>query len=432
MSDVDTSQPRATGRPVVMGTHFMLSSGHYLATAAGVRMLERGGNAVDAGVAAGLAINVVQPDMTSLGGVAPIMIYLAETREVVTISGLGWWPKAASLETVKRLGNGGIGVGISRTVVPAAVDAWLTALSHYGTLTLAEVAGPAIELALGGFPMYRAMRHDMALMDQLWFDQLPTNRAHFLPNGRLPAEGERFVQPALGRTLQRLVEAESEARSGGRAAGIAAARELFYTGDIAEEIARFYAREDGLLTARRSGRVRRRRRGTRKNDVPRLRGLRLRPVVPGPGCAETLNILEGFDDLGSLGHNSADTLHLIAESLKLAFSDRHAFYGDPRFVDVPIDALLSKAYAAERRSLIDRQHAWPSMPPHGQPDGRGRAGGCGRNTRATRARYQLCVCRGRAGQRLFGHAERRSVDADHPRAGLHRVVAWLPVLGSTR
>jgi gamma-glutamyltranspeptidase/glutathione hydrolase len=196
----------------------MISSGHYLATMAGLRMLELGGNAIDAGVAAGLAINVVQTDMTSLGGVAPIMVYLAETREVLTISGLGWWPKAATIEAVKRLGDGGIGVGIGRTVVPAAVDAWLTALSRYGTLSLAEVAGPAIELAERGFPMYGAMRRDVGLMDRLWFDQLPTNRAHFLPGGRLPDEGERFVQPALGRTLQRLVQAESAARANGRAA----------------------------------------------------------------------------------------------------------------------------------------------------------------------------------------------------------------------
>ncbi len=103
--------------------------------------------------------------------------------------------------------------------MPAAVDAWLTALSRYGTLRLAEVAAPAIELALGGFPMYRAMRHDLALMDQLWFDQLPTCRAHFLPNGHLPGEGERFAQPAVGRTLQRLVEAESAAQSNGRPPG---------------------------------------------------------------------------------------------------------------------------------------------------------------------------------------------------------------------
>ena len=363
----DTFQPGTRGRPVVMGSRYMISSGHYLATMAGLKMLELGGNAIDAGVAAGLAINVVQTDMTSLGGVAPIMLYLAQTREVITISGLGWWPKAATIEAVKRLGNGGIGVGIGRTVVPAAVDAWLTALSRYGTLSLAEVAGPAIELAERGFPMYGAMRRDLGLMDHLWFDQLPTNRAHFLPNGRLPDEGERFVQPALGRTLRRLVQAESAARANGRAAGIAAARDRFYTGDIAEEIARFYAQHDGLLTREDLAEFAVAVEPPVKTTYRGYEVYACGPWCQGPVVPETLNILEGFDDLGATGQNSAGALHLIAESLKLAFSDRHTFYGDPRFVDVPIDALLSKAYAAERRGLIDRHRAWPAMPPPGEP-----------------------------------------------------------------
>jgi len=366
-SGADMVQAGATGRPVVMGSHHMISSGHYLATMAGLKMLEHGGNAVDAGVAAGLAINVVQTDMTSLGGVAPIMIYVARTREVVTISGLGGWPRAATLEKVKQLGNGGIGVGIGRTVVPAAVDAWLTALRQCGTLSLAEVAGPAIELALGGFPMYPAMRRDVGLMDHLWFDALPTNRAHFMPNGRLPAVGERFAQPALGRTLQRLVEAESTARSNGRAAGIAAARDRFYRGDIADEIAAFYAQAGGLLTREDLAEFAV---GVEPPVRTTYRGYEVYACGPwcqGPVVPETLNILEGFTDLTAMGHNSAATLHVIAESLKLAFSDRHRFYGDPRFVDVPIDGLLSKAFAADRRALIDPQRAWPEMPPAGQP-----------------------------------------------------------------
>jgi gamma-glutamyltranspeptidase/glutathione hydrolase len=363
----DTSHAGPRGRPVVMGSRYMISSGHSLATMAGLKMLELGGNAIDAGVAAGLAINVVQTDMTSLGGVAPIMMYVAESREVITISGLGWWPKAATIEAVKRLGNGGIGVGIGRTVVPAAVDAWLTALSRYGTLSLAEVAGPAIELAERGFPMYGAMRRDLGLMDQLWFDQLPTNRAHFLPNGRLPDEGEQFVQPALGRTLRRLVQAESAAQASGRAAGIAAARDRFYTGDIAEEIARFYAQHDGLLTREDLAEFAVAVEPPVKTTYRGYEVYACGPWCQGPVVPETLNILEGFDNLATLGQNSAGALHLIVESLKLAFSDRHSFYGDPRFVDVPIDGLLSKAYAAERRGLIDPHHAWPEMPPAGRP-----------------------------------------------------------------
>jgi gamma-glutamyltranspeptidase/glutathione hydrolase len=204
-------------------------------------------------------------------------------------------------------------------------------------------------------------------MDQLWFDELPTNRAHFLPNGNLPGIGERFAQPALGRTLQRLVQAEAGAQSHGREAGIAAARARFYTGDIADHIARFYDGAGGLLT---------------REDLADFavavepavhttyRGYEVYACGPwcqGPVVPETLNILEGFNDLAALGHNSASALHRIVESLKLAFSDRHHYFGDPRFVSVPIDRLLSKDYAAARRALIDLSRAWPEMPPPGPP-----------------------------------------------------------------
>lgn len=360
------AEPIVTGRPPTRGVQHMISSGHPLASLVGFEMLQRGGNAVDAGVAAGIAINVVQPDMTSLGGVAPIMLYLAERGEVLTISGLGWWPKAASLEAVTRLGNGGIPLGVGRTVVPAAVDAWLTALGRYGRLTLAEVVAPSIELAERGFPMYAAMRKSIVKFEADWFDQLPTCRAHYLPNGHIPELGERFAQPDLGRTLRRLVEAEDGARHLGREAAIRAARDRFYTGDIAEEIDTFHRQAGGLLT---------------KEDLAEFsvaiepplkttyRGYEMYACGPwcqGPMVLEALNILEGFE-LGPLGQNSPDSLHLIAEALKLAFGDRHHFYGDPRFVDVPIEGLLDKGYAAERRALIGLERAWPEMPPPGDP-----------------------------------------------------------------
>ncbi|MCC6790074.1 MAG: gamma-glutamyltransferase, partial [Thermomicrobiales bacterium] len=355
-----------TGRPAILGSRYMVSSGHYLATQAATTMLQRGGNAIDAGVAAGIAINVVQPDMTSLGGVAPIMIYLADTHEALTISGLGCWPAAATLENVTRVGQGGIPVGVGRTVVPAAVDAWLTARARFGRLSLAEVVAPSIELAERGFPMYAAMRRDIARFAADWFDALPTCRAHFFPNGRIPEVGELFAQPDLARTLRRLLEAEEGARHLGREAAIMAARDRFYTGDIADEIHRYYEREGGLLT---------------KDDLATFtvaveppvmttyRGYEVYACGPwcqGPMVLEALNILEGFD-LRALGHNSPDSLHLIVEALKLAFSDRHSYYGDPEFVDVPIDGLLDKAYATERRDLIDLERACPEMPPAGDP-----------------------------------------------------------------
>jgi gamma-glutamyltranspeptidase/glutathione hydrolase len=369
-------------RPPIMGTRHMISSGHYLATQVGMGVLERGGNAIDAGVAAGLAINVCQTDMTNLGGVAPIIIHLAETNETVTISGLGCWPKAATIDVIKQLGNGGPNHGIARTVVPAAVDAWFTALARYGTMSLAEVAAPSIDLAERGFAMYHAMRRDLGRFDRMWFGDLPTNRDHFLPGGRLPDVGERFVQPTLGRTLRRLVEAEEGARHLGRATAIMSARDRFYKGDIADEIASFHEQAGGLLT---------------KGDLAAFavtvdppiktnyRGYDIYACGPwcqGPVVPEALNILEGFD-LTRLGHNSPDTLHLIVESLKLAFSDRHSFIGDPRFVDVPIVGLLDRGYAAERRSLIDVERAWAEMPPPGDPWGFQTGGSRGAQPRPT-------------------------------------------------
>jgi gamma-glutamyltranspeptidase / glutathione hydrolase len=359
-------EPIAPGRPVVQGSRFMISSGHYLASAVGLRVLQSGGNAVDAGVAAGLAINVIQTDMTSLGGVAPIMIYLAESGEVLTISGLGCWPQAATIEAVIRVGNGGPNHGIARTVVPAAVDAWLTALARYGTMTLAEVAAPAIELAERGFPMYAHMRNDLQKYVAMWFDDLPSCRDHFLPHGRLPAIGEPFTQPDLGRTLRRLVEAEGGASYLGRADAIMAARDRFYQGDIADEIAHFYDQQGGLLTKEDLSGFSVAIEAPVKSSYRGYEVYACGPWCQGPMVPAALNMLEGYD-LAALGQNSPDSLQLIVESLKLAFADRHRFYGDPRFVDVPIDGLLDKAYAAERRGLIDLDRAWPEMPPAGDP-----------------------------------------------------------------
>ena len=158
--------PRST-RPVVMGTRHMISAGHYLAAAAGYRILEAGGNAVDAGVAAGLCINVTQPDLTNLGGVAPIIIYLEDSGMVETISGLGCWPQAASWEFFQRQQGGRIRRGIHRCVLPSAVDAWLTALQRHGTMTFAEVATPAIALADEGFPMHDLMQGTLSTASAL-------------------------------------------------------------------------------------------------------------------------------------------------------------------------------------------------------------------------------------------------------------------------
>ncbi|MEE8302676.1 MAG: gamma-glutamyltransferase, partial [Candidatus Tectomicrobia bacterium] len=234
-------------RPTVMGTHAMVSSGHYLATLAGERILTRGGNAVDAGVAAGLCLCVLQTDLVNLAGVAPIAIYLAEEDRVITISGLGRWPQAANIEYFQQHYDGKIPLGVLRCVTPGGPDAWITALEEYGTLSLADVMQEPIRLAAEGFPMHPFMAENLKTSANQ-FAQWESSRAIFMPNGRTPEAGEIFVQSDLGRTMRRMLEAEAQAQGGGRKAGLQAARDAFYKGDIAHEIAAFYGSQGGLLT----------------------------------------------------------------------------------------------------------------------------------------------------------------------------------------
>ncbi len=208
--------PLATRRPAIMGSRYVVASGHYLASMAGIRILEMGGNVVDAGVAAGLCINVLQPDMTNIGGVAPVMLSVAPSREVVTISGLGRWPKAATLDEIRRRG-GDISGGVLATVVPSALGAWIEALDRYGTLTFGDAAAPAIELADRGFPVNRFLHDNLrGAADRL--ARWSSSRAVYLSRGRPPRVGERLVQRDLGATLRTLADAERGAS--GRHAGL--------------------------------------------------------------------------------------------------------------------------------------------------------------------------------------------------------------------
>jgi gamma-glutamyltranspeptidase/glutathione hydrolase len=347
----------------MMGTHHVISSGHPLAAAAGYRLLEEGGNAVDAGVASGIVINVVLGENTNFGGVAPIMIYLAERRAVTTISGLGRWPRTASIEFFKNNCGGDLPADIRRAVVPAAPDAWLTALQQYGTMTLEQVLTPALEIARDGYPLSPVVRNQI-LGEADTIARWPANRKIFLRDGDVPPAGTLIVQPALARTFERLIDVEREHSSQGREAAIRAARDEFYRGDIAEEMARYSEQQGGLLrledfhefSVKEEPYVR----GTFRNyDI-----LACGPWCQGPVVPQTLQILE-HDDLAALGHNSADYIHLLAEALNLSFSDRDYYFGDPDFVDVPMDALMSADYTRSRRAQIDMQRAFGEMPAPG-------------------------------------------------------------------
>ena len=350
----------------------MVSSGHYLATAAGFRILEQGGNATDAGVAAGIAINVTLPQWTGFGGVAPIIIHDAASGDTVSISGLGRFPKAASIDYFNKNCGGELPPGVLRTVTPAAADAWITALRLYGTMSFEQVVTPALELAEGGFPIPATLQSALARTgDSLIGDSDGDGRwsstsAVFFPGGRRPDIGDILIQKDLARTFYRLIEVERDHAGQGREVALQAARDYFYRGDIAEEIVQFVQKEGGLLTMEDLAEFSVGVETPPSIDYKGIQVYACGPWCQGPMNLHALKILEGFD-LRGMGHNTAAYAHTVLEALKLAFSDRDAYYGDPDFVDVPLEGLISESYAQERRAAIDAGRASPEMPLPGDP-----------------------------------------------------------------
>ena len=357
--------PKRPYRPDVMARHQIVISGHYWASLAGFQILEAGGNAIDAGVATVIAINVLQSEFTGFGGVGPAMIYLADRNEVVTISGVGTWPEALSCEYFHEHFGGRVPDGILHTVVPAAPDIWITALEEYGTISFGDAAAAAIRFARDGFPMYPmlASRLEETMEETKGF---PTTAEIYLPGGRLPKVGEPFFLKDLAGSLQYLVDEEHARGGGDRKKGLQAARDAFYKGDIARAIVRQQEELGGLMTledlAGFRADIEAPQRVTLK-DGTKLFGCG--PWCQGPMVLETLAILDGID-LKSMGHNSPAYIHAVTEAMKLAAADREVYFGDQKFVDVPMDTILSPDYIDGRRALFDPKHAWPEMPPHGQ------------------------------------------------------------------
>lgn len=336
-------------RPAIRAGRHIITSSHYLASAAGHRMFERGGNAIDAGVAAGLALNVLLPEWTSIGGVAPILVLEGGSGTVSSVCGVGTWPADTDASVFRDEYQGRIPRGALRCVTPAALGAWLTTLERFGRLRLEDVFEPALELAESGTPVHDELHHHLARYRERLIEW-PGTRAVFYPAGAVPAIGTRLPQSELARTIRRLVDAARSHED--RRRGIHAAYELFYRGEIAHEVSEFIQGEGGWL---------------RYEDLAgfeivveeaistRYRGIDMfggGPWCQGPVVLQTLNVLE-LGEVAPLGHNSPEYVHLVVEALKLAFADREAFYGDPRFVQVPTRGLLSMDYARVQRSRID-------------------------------------------------------------------------------
>ncbi|HEV3215254.1 MAG TPA: gamma-glutamyltransferase family protein [Vicinamibacterales bacterium] len=344
-------------RPPVIGSSGGVSSGHNLTSAAALEMLLKGGNAYDAGVAGILTAGVVEEDLFGLGGEALVLVYPMKEKKVTAIVGQGWEPKGASIEYFKAKGLTELpNAGLDPSVVPGAVYAALTVLERWGTMSFEQVSARAIQYCEEGFPLRPRMAETIA-RNLDFFKSWPDNAKVWLkPDGSMYAPGELVKLPGLAHTLRRMVEAERQAKKKGRSAGIVAARDRFYKGDIAREMVAFLQAHGAPYELSDFSEffapIEEPASTTYKGYTVYKHGF----GSQGPSLLQSLNILENFD-LRAMGHDSADYIHTLIETMKLSYADRDTYYADQAFVKSPVEGLLSKAYAKQRAAMIDPHHA---------------------------------------------------------------------------
>jgi len=350
-------------RARVMGTNGVVSTGHYLATLAGIEKLRAGGNAFDAGVTAAMVLKVTKMGYAGWTGVAPLIIYSAHEGRVVTRVGAGTSPAAATLEHFLEHGK----TPINTALLPADVDVWLATLDRYGTISFAEAAQPALDVAENGYHLYKMQK--WLLEDRAdAVARFPYNREFWFQHGDAEQElGQIMVNSDLGRLIRYMMAAESGVldAGGSRSEGIRAARDAFYVGDPARAVGDFFAEHDGLVTY---------------DDMAAYESNWMDPLhteflgydvyagdgwSQGPRLILILKMLENVD-LRRLGYNTAEYIHLLSQVINLAMSDSHRWVADPDVVEIPAE-LYSDAYAAARFSLIDERSAFRDMPPWGDP-----------------------------------------------------------------
>ncbi|MFW5420133.1 gamma-glutamyltransferase family protein [Nocardiopsis sp. CNT-189] len=360
-------------RPELRGTFGMAASTHWIASAAGMGVLERGGNAFDAAVAMGFTLQVVEPHLNGPGGEVPI-IFKPAGGEPAVLCGQGPAPAAASPEAFAGMDRIP-GSGVLPATVPGAFDAWLLLARDHGTLPLRELLEPAVGYARGGYPVLPQIAAKVAEVRGVFTGRWPSSAALWLPGGRVPEAGSMHRNPALADTYRRLVE-EAEAAGGGREAVIDAARRAWREGFVAEAIAGFCSRpvpsgtgepHRALLTAGDLAGWSAGYEETVRADYAGLTVHKTGPWGQGPVFLQQLRLAEALGT-GAAGVLSADFAHLVTEAAKLAFADRDAHYADPRFADVPLEALLSPGYAAERAALVGAEASLELRP--GAPGGR--------------------------------------------------------------
>lgn len=360
-------EPTFTTRPELVGSFGMVASTHWLASAVGMAVLEKGGNAFDAAVAGGFVLEVVEPHLNGPAGDAPILAWDAGQGRAVTVCGQGPAPAGASIPVFRGLGLDLVpGTGLLAACVPGAVGAWLRLLADHGTLPLREVLGYAIGYAHDGFPVVHQISETIGRVATLFREHWPTSAATWLVDGAAPVPGSTLRNPVLGATFERLL-AEAEAASTDRLEQIEAAHRVFYAGFVAEAIAEFCAGQEVLDS---SGR---RHRGLLSgDDLARWRPpvedpvaldyagytvLKAGPWSQGPVLLQQLALLRGLD-LADVGPLSAEFVHVVTETAKLAYADREAFYGDPLFAEVPLAELLAPGYNASAGGCWASRPTW--------------------------------------------------------------------------
>ena len=364
-----------TTRPQLAGTFGMVASTHWLASAAGLAVLEKGGNAFDAAVATGLVLQVVEPHLNGPGGEVPVLGYDAAAGQVFVLDGQGPAPAAATLGAFESLGLDLIpGTGLLAACVPAAFGTWMLLLQRYGSLRLRDVMEYAIGYARDGYPMLPAASAAIAAVAGTFRDHWLTSAETYLAGG-VPAPGARFANPVLADAYGRIL-AEGEAAGPGRDAQIEAARRAFYEGFVAEAITAYLARAEvmdvsgrphrGLLAGQDLAGWRASVEEAVTLDYAGLTVCKTGPWGQGPVFLQQLALLSGFG-LAEMGPGSADFIHTVVECAKLAFADREAWYGDPRDSRVPLDSLLAPEYAARRRMLVGAEASAELIP--GSPGG---------------------------------------------------------------
>jgi gamma-glutamyltranspeptidase / glutathione hydrolase len=338
-----------TMKQLARGTLFAAASMSPQATLAAEYMLQNGGNAFDAIVAGQAVLGLMQPNMNGMGSDAVLLIYDAKAQKVWSLNAEGTAPKLATIDWYKTHQGGKIPVNDSllSATVPGVMDAWYIMLSNWGTKRFADVLAPAIDMAERGVPIGGRGMNSAALR------KYPTSMKVFgPPSGERWSDGEVWRNPDLARTWRRLVEAEKQASPQGRLAGLKAARDLFYKGDIAREMAKFSEENDGLFRYEDFANYSAKLEEPVSTDYRGYTVYKNASASQGPSELFALNILEGYD-LKKMGLNSADYIHTTVEAVKLAMADRDKYLGDMDFIQIPYRGLLSKEYAAARRTQID-------------------------------------------------------------------------------